>query len=222
VTLAGIAILIAVALAIPAFRGAVVDAVHGRTAEVRHDLRDLGAAGVALVFGLAVIHVGVWYPAEILDAAAGYVSGFGPALPLIMAGWMASAILSYWVGRHAARPLLYSLVGEERFLRLERLVNRGGATFLLAARLVPIVPFSLTGYVAGAARVPLGRFAWTPAVGYLPITAYFIYLGSKLEGFSAEDPIVLVGAGAILLGLIGVRYLLPKTTRRQGPAAEEG
>jgi uncharacterized membrane protein YdjX (TVP38/TMEM64 family) len=87
---------------------------------------------------------------------------------------------------------------------------------------VPIVPFSLTGYVAGAARVPLGRFAWTPAVGYLPITAYFIYLGSKLEGFSAEDPIVLVGAGAILLGLIGVRYLLPKTTRRQGPAAEEG
>jgi uncharacterized membrane protein YdjX (TVP38/TMEM64 family) len=222
VTLAGIAILIAVALAIPAFRGAVVDAVHGRTAEVRHDLRHLGATGVALVFGLAVIHVVVWYPAEILDAAAGYVYGFGPALPLIMAGWMASAILSYWVGRHAARPLLYSLVGEERFLRLERLVNRGGATFLLAARLVPIVPFSLTGYVAGAARVPLGRFAWTPAVGYLPITAYFIYLGSKLEGFSAEDPIVLVGAGAILLGLIGVRYLLPKTTRRQGPAAEEG
>lgn len=221
-TLAGIGVMIAIAFAIPPFRDAVVDAVHGRTANVRHDLRGLGAGGVALVFGLAVIHVVIWYPAEILDAAAGFVYGFGPALPLVMAGWMASAILSYYVGRHAARPLLYSLVGEERFCRVERLVHRGGATFLLAARLVPIVPFSLTGYVAGAAKVPLGRFAWTTAVGYLPITAYFIYLGSQLEGFSPEDPIVLAGAGALLLGLIGVRYLLPKTVRRQGAAAEEG
>ena len=81
-------------------------------------------------------------------------------------------------------------------------IDRGGATFLLACRLVPIVPFSLTGYVAGAARVPIWRFTWTTAVGYLPITAYFVYLGSKLEGFSIEDPIVWIGAGGMLLALL--------------------
>ena len=59
---------------------------------------------------------------------------------------------------------------------------------------MPIVPFSLTGLVAGAARVPVWRFTWTTAVGYVPITAYFIYLGSKLEGFSLEDPILWIGA----------------------------
>ena len=55
-------------------------------------------------------------------------------------------------------------------------------------RLVPIVPFSLFSYAAGSARVPAGRFAWTTAVGYLPITAVFAYLGSRLEELSPDDP----------------------------------
>ena len=219
-TLGGVVVFVAIAFAIPAFRDAVGDALNGRTAQVRHDLRSLGAWGVVLVFGLALIHSVIWYLAEILDAAAGFVYGFGPALPLVMAGWIASGILSYWIGRHAARPLLYKLAGEERFLRVERLVHRGGITFLLAARLVPIVPFSLTGYVAGAARVPLGRFVWTTAVGYLPITAYFVYVGSRLESFSAEDPVVLIGAGGLLLALFGVRYVVPRAVARDGAADE--
>ena len=125
---------------------------------VREDLRDSGAGGVAMVIALGMLHTVVWYPAEILDAAAGYVYGFGPALPLVWGVWTASGVAAYYIGRHAARPFLYKLAGEERFLRLERAIDRGGATFLLACRLVPIVPFSLTGYVAGAARVPIWRF----------------------------------------------------------------
>ncbi len=198
---------VAVALAIPAVRDALGDALSGDTASVREDLRDSGPAGVAMVVALGMLHTVVWYPAEILDAAAGYVYGFGPALPLVMAVWVASGLAAYYLGHHAARPLLYKLAGEERFLRLERAIDRGGWSFLLACRLVPIVPFSLTGLVAGAARVPLWRFTWTTAVGYLPITAYFIYLGSKLEGFSLEDPVIWIGAAALLLALLGVRHL---------------
>jgi uncharacterized membrane protein YdjX (TVP38/TMEM64 family) len=173
------------------------------------------------VIWLAMVHVIVWYPAEILDAATGYVFGFGLGFPLVMASWVVSGIAAYAVGRYAARPLLYRLAGEERFLRIERLIDRGGATFLLAARLIPIMPFSLLGYVCGAARVPLLRFTWTTAVGYAPITAYFTYLGSRLEGFSAEDPILWIGGAAILLGLLGFRFLGPRTMRdQQSPQAE--
>jgi uncharacterized membrane protein YdjX (TVP38/TMEM64 family) len=198
---------VALALAIPDVRSALGDALSGDTASVRSDLRDSGASGVALVIALGLLHTVVWYPAEILDAAAGYVYGFGPALPLVMGVWMASALAAYYIGRHAARPVLYKLAGEERFLRLERAIDRGGASFLLACRLVPIVPFSLTGFVAGAARVPIWRYTWTTAIGYIPITAYFIYLGSQLEGFSIDDPILWIGAIALLLALFGVRHL---------------
>jgi uncharacterized membrane protein YdjX (TVP38/TMEM64 family) len=218
-TLAGIAVGAAVALAIPSLRDAVTDAVQGETGSVRHDLGG-NVGGVLLLLWLAMVHVVVWYPAEILDAAAGYVFGFALGFPLVLGSWLISGLLSYEVGRHAARPLLYRLAGERRFLRVEELINRGGATVLLAARLIPIMPFSLLGYVCGAARVPLGRFFWTTAVGYAPITAYFTYLGSKLEGFSIEDPIVWIGGGALLLGILGVRFLLPGSARRAGAGPE--
>jgi uncharacterized membrane protein YdjX (TVP38/TMEM64 family) len=221
VTLGGIVIGVAVALAIPSLHDAMGDAIHGNTAQVRHDLRD-NAAGPLLVVWLALVHVIVWFPAEILDAASGYVFGFGAGFALMMVAWLLSGLVAYAVGRHAARPLLYRVAGEERFRRVEHLVERGGWEILIAARLIPIMPFSLMGYVCGAARVPLLRYVWTTVVGYALITAYFTYLGSKLQGFSAEDPIVWIGGAAILGCLLGIRYLLPHLGREhdQGPKAE--
>ena len=81
------------------------------------------------------------------------------------------------------------------------MIERGGATLLIAVRLIPIVPFSLVSYAAGAARVPPWRFAWTTAVGYLPITALAVYFGTRLEGLSLTDPLVL-GSAAALLALL--------------------
>jgi uncharacterized membrane protein YdjX (TVP38/TMEM64 family) len=209
VTVGGVLLGVAVALAIPSLRDAVFDAVHGNTAQVRHDLHQ-DALGPLLVVWLALVHVVVWYPAEILDAATGYVFGFGVGFPLMLGSWILSALASYAVGRNFARPILYRIAGEQRFQRYERLMHRGGVTVLLGVRLIPIMPFSLMGYVCGAARVPLVRFTWTTAVGYAPITAYFTYVGSKLEGFSIEDPIVWIGGGALLLALFAVRFILPR------------
>lgn len=208
VTVVGILIGVGVAFAIPSLRGAMSDAFHGDTAALRDDLNG-NAAGAFLVLWLALVHVIVWYPAEILDAAAGYVFGFGVGFPLVLACWLISGLASYAIGRHFARPLLYRIAGEERFVRIERIVHRGGALALIAVRLIPIMPFSLMGYVSGAARVPLWRFTWTTAVGYAPITAYFTYVGSQLEGFSVEDPVLWIGGGALLLAIAGARFLLP-------------
>jgi uncharacterized membrane protein YdjX (TVP38/TMEM64 family) len=221
VTVGGILLGAAVALAVPPLRDAVSDAVGGGTGSLRRDLGgDVG--GALLVVWLAMVHAVVWYPAEILDAATGYVFGFGVGFPLVMGSWVLSGLASYAIGRYGARPLLYRIAGEERFVRLEELVNSGGATFLLGARLIPIMPFSLLGYVCGAARVPIVRFTWTTALGYAPITAYFTYLGSRLEGFSIGDPILWIGGAAILLGLLGFRFLGPRASHEheQSPKPE--
>jgi uncharacterized membrane protein YdjX (TVP38/TMEM64 family) len=213
VALLGIAVLAVLVLAIEPLRGGVSDAVAGDTGGLRHDLRGLGVAGALIVVLLGVVHDLVWYPAEILDAAVGYVYGFWVGLPLIMAAWLISGTLAYWIGRHAARPVLYRFINRERFDRFEQLAERGGATLLLAMRLVPIVPFSLFSYAAGAARVPLSRFLWTTAVGYLPITVVFLYLGSQLETISANDPLLWIGA----LVVIGLLLLTARLRRLMAP-----
>lgn len=204
--LAGIAVLAALVFAIEPLRSAVSDAVAGDTGGLRQDLRGFGVTGALIVLVLGLVHVVVWYPAEILDAAVGYVYDFWVAIPLIMAVWLINALLGYWIGRYAARPILYRFINRERFDRFELLAERGGVTLLLSMRLVPIVPFSLFSYAAGAARVPLGRFVWTTAIGYLPLTAVFVYLGSQLEELSATDPVLWLGALVLIaLALLTAR-----------------
>jgi uncharacterized membrane protein YdjX (TVP38/TMEM64 family) len=207
ITLAGVVVLALIVLAVEPLRTGVSDAVSGDTGSLREDLRDLGFAGALIVYALALVHAFVWYPAEILDAAAGYVFDFWVALPLVMSAWIMNAFVAYWIGKHAARPLLFRAISQERFERYEGVVHRGGVTLLLAMRLVPIVPFSLFSYVAGAARVPQWTFFWTTAIGYIPITAVFIYLGSRLEELSLEDPVLWVGAFVILALFLLTRRL---------------
>lgn len=210
VTLGGIALLALLVLAIPELREAFEAAVRGDTAEVRSDIKDLGVAGPLLILGLTLIHTVVFYPAEIVDAAAGFVYGFFPALALMMLGWLLSGLLCYAVGHSVARPLLDRWFGVARFERMEATIERGGATLLLAVRLIPIVPFSLVSYAAGAARVPLWRYAWTTVVGYLPITALSVYFGTRLEGLSLTDPLVLGSAAALLALLFAGHWVMQR------------
>ena len=214
ITLAGIALLAGLVLAIPELRHAFEAAIRGDSAEVREELDSLGVAGPLLILGLALIHAVVFYPAEIVDAAAGFVYGFFPALALVMTGWLLSGFLCWAVGRSVARPLLDRWLGPGRFERAEAMIERGGATLLIAVRLIPIVPFSLVSYAAGAARVPPWRFAWTTAVGYLPITALSVYFGTRLEGLSLTDPIVIGSAAALLALLYAGHWVLRRQSRR--------
>lgn len=205
-TLAGIGLLAAMVLAIPDLREAFSAAVRGDTAQVRSEIDELGAAGPLLLLALALIHAVVFFPAEILDAAAGFAYGFFPALALMMLGWLLSGLICFAVGRSVARPLLDRWFGGERFERVEDAIERGGVTLLLAVRLIPILPFSLVSYAAGAARIPAWRFAWTTLLGYLPLTALSVYFGTRLEGLSLTDPLVLGSAAALLaLLLLGHR-----------------
>jgi uncharacterized membrane protein YdjX (TVP38/TMEM64 family) len=217
ITLAGIALLAVLVLAIPELRDAFEAAVRGNTAEVRTKVKELGVAGPLLILGLALIHAVVFYPAEIVDAAAGFVYGFFPALALMMFGWLLSGLICFAIGRSVARPLLDRWFGTARFERAEAAIERGGATLLLAVRLVPIIPFSLVSYAAGAARVPLWRFIWTTVAGYLPLTALAVYFGTRLEGLSITDPLVLGSALVLLALLFGGHWIM-----RRGGLGEAG
>lgn len=220
-TLAGIAFLAALVLAIPELRHAASAAVHGDTTEVRHQINDLGVAGPLLIVVLALVHPVVPYPAEIVNAAAGFVYGFLPALAIVTVAWLCSALLCYLVGTRVARPLLDRFFGYERFERFEAMIERGGIPLLLALRLIPIVPFSLVCYAAGAARVPLWRFVWTTLVGYLPITALAVYFGTRLEGLELTDPLVLGSALALFALLLLGNLIVRRQTAGRGEGSEE-
>jgi len=220
-TIAGIAFLAAIVLLVPELRRAFEAAVQGDTDEVRTQINSLGFGGHLLILALTLIHTVVPYPAEIINAAAGFAYGFWEAILLVTVGWMASAFLCWAFGRSVARPLLDRWFGAERFERIEGMIERGGVTLLLAVRLIPIVPFSLAGYAAGAARVPLWRFMWTTLVGYMPITALAVYFGTRLEGLSLTDPLVF-GSAILILVLLALGHWIVRRQAGREAAADDG
>jgi uncharacterized membrane protein YdjX (TVP38/TMEM64 family) len=221
ITVAAILLAGTVILLVPALRDAVSSALSGDTGELRDELRGAGVGGVLVLFGLILAHSVVFYPAEIVNAAAGYVYGFGPALALCMAGWTVSGLAGYAIGRWAGRPLVHGLVGRRRFERAEHAVDRMGTTGMLAVRLIPILPFSLVCYVLGAARVPLWRYVWTTFVGTLPLCATVVYLGGRLDTLSVNDPSVWL-ATAIVIALLLSGHLLRGRLREPREPRESG
>ena len=217
ITLLGLALMAAIVIAVDPLRESVSALIQGDHEEVRHQIDRLGFWGPLLILALAVLHAIVFYPAEIVDAAAGFAYGFFPALLLMTVGWLLNGLVCWAIGQSIARPLLDRWFGAERFERVERSIERGGATLLIAMRLIPILPFSIVSYAAGAARVPLPRFLWTTAVGYLPITALSVYFGTKLEDLSLTDPLV-IGSGLALLALLGAGHWTMRRQARRGEA----
>ena len=218
VTAASILAGAALVLAVPDLRHAVTLAASGDLQGLHRLFQGLGTRGAALLFALILVHAVVWYPTELVTATAGLAYGFLPGLALALGGWLASGLLSYGLGRTVGEPLARLAFGERRVRALGEALHRRGVAPLLAARLIPIVPFSLTGYVAGALRVSLWRFAWTTVVGYLPLCAVVTYLGAESRSLSSGDPRLWFGVGAILALLLASRVL----RRHLGSAGHDG
>ncbi len=197
---------------VPPLRHCISLTLHGHFRALHHYIRSLGVGGFALLLGLMLAHAIIFYPSEIVTATAGYVYGFGPGLAFVVVGWLLSALLSYALGRSVGRPVLRSVLGR-RFTRLERGMERGGIALLLSGRLIPIVPFALIGYAAGATGVGLWRFSWTTVVGYLPLTTAVTYLGSTARTLSPSDPFVWIAAGGLIAVLVAERVVYHRRRR---------
>jgi len=222
VTVAGIVVMLLIALAIPPLREALQLALHGDTSGLREHLLDLDFWGGVLVVALGAVHAVVWYPSEILNLAVGFVYGFWGGLALLMTAWTACAIVAYFIGRRVGTPVLTKLVGKERFEYLEAIIERGGIMLLLIIRLIPIVPFAPFCIVAGSVEVPFWRFLWTSVIAYVPLTALFAYYGSRLEGApSLTDPVIWIGA-AVLIGLVVVGHFAGRNLHRRHMADNNG
>jgi uncharacterized membrane protein YdjX (TVP38/TMEM64 family) len=198
-----VALVLVLAFATSTGRHVVDSIVNGDSRELRRQLLDLGVGGVLVLLTVALSHAIVPFPTELVTAAAGFVYGFWLAVPLLLACWLASALLAYWLAERFGRPLAARLVGARRLKRAEQLMDRGGAATLLAMRLIPLIPFNAICYAAGITRVPLGRYAWTTVVGILPLTVLVAYLGSRLESPDFSDWrvwLLIVAFVAIVVG----------------------
>lgn len=93
---------------------------------------------------------------------------------------------------------------------MEHGFQRNALNYLLALRLVPIIPFWVTNIVAALFNVPIRTFVLTTFFGIIPETALYIWMGTSLEHMFhvGETPTLdMVFAPSILIPLLALAIL---------------
>jgi uncharacterized membrane protein YdjX (TVP38/TMEM64 family) len=167
----------------------------------------------ALVVLLMIVHCFVPFPAEVLALAAGAVLGFLAGALAIWTGAMIGAFLSFGLARHLGRPFVDSVVPLRHREAFDRWAEDQGTAALLLCRLVPIIAFNLVNFAAGLTAVRWRTFAWTTAVGILPVMLLAVWAGSRMRTL---DWPWLVGVAVLgLLCILGCHRLIGRALARR-------
>ncbi|MEZ4230874.1 MAG: VTT domain-containing protein [Polyangiaceae bacterium] len=94
--------------------------------------------------------------------------------------------LSFAVGRFLARGWVSERTREmPRFAAIDRAIAGSGLRLVLLLRLSPLVPFNLLNYALAITQVRFRDYAAGSALGMLPGTLLYVYLGSSLQSLAA-------------------------------------
>jgi len=138
----------------------------------------LSAAGFTILYATAVA---VAFPAaSLLTVAAGFLFGWFWGGTLAVVAATAGATALFLAARSAFGDFLRRRVGG-RAARLARGFEKGAFGYLLVLRLTPIFPFWMVNIVPAFFNVRLGTFVAATAIGILPATYAYAYLGRGLE-----------------------------------------
>jgi uncharacterized membrane protein YdjX (TVP38/TMEM64 family) len=195
---AGIVILVALAVLVP-----LPTAV-----QLRDWATSVGPWFPLAFFGAHVVVTVFPFPRTAFTLAAGLL--FGPLLgiPIAVLASTVSAVIALLVVR-AAGWQLSRLITHPRVEVLDARLRARGWPAILSMRLIPMVPFSVLNYAAGASAVRLVPYTLASLCGLLPGTAAIVVLGDALTGNISPLQFVvsLCTAG---LGVAGLAYEVRK------------
>jgi uncharacterized membrane protein YdjX (TVP38/TMEM64 family) len=176
----------------------------------------MAAAYVAVYVAVVAVSIpgGIW-----LTMGGGLLFGALPGTALAVVAATAGAVLVFLVARSALAPLLRARAGP--FLdRVRPGLQRDGFSYLLALRLIPVVPFWLSNLAPALVGMRLPPYAAATFLGIIPATAVFASVGAGLGDVLAAggqpDPGRLLLSPGVLLPLLGLALLslLPVGWRR--------
>lgn len=198
----------------------------------------LGALGAAVLVAIVVAvplptavqmrdwatAAGVWFPLAFLGAhilvtvlpfprtaftlAAGLL--FGPVLGIAIA--VTASTLSALIALLLVRAFGWQigrLVSHPRVDSLDVQLSERGWPAVLSLRLIPVVPFSVLNYAAGASAVHVRPYLLATLAGLLPGTSAVVILGDAITG--DINPVLMLVS--VCTGAIGVAGLIYETSR---------
>jgi uncharacterized membrane protein YdjX (TVP38/TMEM64 family) len=176
-------------------------------------------ATAAAYLGVYTLAVAVSFPGAIwITVAGGLLFGTIAGAALAVTGATIGAVLLVLAARSALGPFLARRAG--RLIEgLRPRLQRDGFSYVLALRLIPVVPFWLTNLAAALAGVRLSHFVAATLIGTIPATTVFASIGAgvgRVLAAGRTPDVFVILSPPLLLPLLGLAALslLPVAWRR--------
>ena len=157
------------------------------------------AAGVFFLAYVAVTALSL-PGAALMTLLAGALFGLLEGFILVSFASTLGATLAMLSSRFLLRDWVQSRFGQ-RLAGIDAGIEREGAFYLFALRLVPVFPFFLINLAMGLTRLPARTYWWVSQLGMLPGTLVFVNAGRELGKLDSL-------AGILSPGLLGAFVLL--------------
>ncbi|AHE97911.1 pyridine nucleotide-disulfide oxidoreductase [Thioalkalivibrio paradoxus ARh 1] len=162
-----------------------------------------------LYFGVYVAVTALSLPgAAVMTLAGGAVFGLGWGLLLVSFASTVGATLAFLIVRLIAREPVQRRYGDKLKV-INAGIEREGAFYLFALRLVPLFPFFLINIVMALTPMRTWTFYWVSQVGMLAGTAVYVNAGTQLARLDSPEGI-LSPALILSFALLGIFPLLAR------------
>jgi uncharacterized membrane protein YdjX (TVP38/TMEM64 family) len=207
-----VAVLVAVVVAVCAMR-------WGGVAGVRAEVAAAGAWAPLLFVALQALVTITPLPRTMFTVAAGVLFGSVWGLALTITGTALAALAAYGLVRWVGGPLVARHEHRPGFAWVRARLDRSGLLAMVSLRLLPLLPFSVLNYAAGASAVRVRPYTGATLAGLLPGTAAVVVLGDALTNH-ISPLLILVSLFTAGLGVAGLVYEIRTYPRHHAPDEE--
>jgi uncharacterized membrane protein YdjX (TVP38/TMEM64 family) len=161
-----------------------------------------------ILFIIYFISTAFFVPGAIVGTiAGGFLYGVIMATLYVNIGSTLGATSAFLLSRHMIGKWIQQKYRNQLDL-FNRDIEQHGSNYLFTLRIIPILPFFLTNFLAGLTRISVMRFTVTTSLGMLPGSVVYSYAGQKVSEINSPGDITSPTLLTTLL-LLALFALLP-------------
>jgi len=182
-------------------------------------VQQLGPPGVIVFIVVYALATVLFLPGWIFTVSAGHIYGIAGGTLVALAGAITGATLAFLVARYLLRQHIEEFAKKNpRFQAIDAAIGKNGWKIVGLLRLSPLIPFNFSNYFYGITSISLGAYVAVSAVGIIPGTLLYAYLGAigqaSISGGASQHSkwqYVLLGVG--LMATVAVTILVSRIAK---------
>lgn len=175
--------------------------------EFRNWIMQWGLVAPFLFILLYTVRPFVLFPSSIFAITSGLSFGFYWGCLYTYLGSLGGGLVTYYAVNQLGRFKKSKQWKNERYNKIRSNIEREGFRYVLLLRLLPVLNYDLVSYLTSITKVKFKDYAVATAIGIIPGTIAYTYLGTSMTSQSKE--VIWIGT-TLLFVIVGLPLIFKK------------